>query len=259
MDTISYKEKYLKYKNKYMVLKSMQEHKKQSGGFMYAPGEYIFFIPNNKKQLVDNELLVKNKSIPSLDKLTNELGNCTRFLRIGSNVNNKTVYTNQSSFDVMKRESKDVKDKTVQAYNVTKEETKKAWEVSKPYIYNTWKSTKPEANVGYNTVRQEYNGINANSQNGGIGENNMSVCDKLPITLSSNLKGFGFDNEVNETNLIDYIKSINEKQGESYDQKIGRVIIVQKKTNTFGFGGETKLKYDFDVSYNDNNVIVTKK
>ena len=109
---------------------------------MYASGEYVFFIHESKKQLVDNELLVKNSTIPSLYKFTTELGTCSRFLRIGSNVNNKTIYTNQSSMDVMKREAKKMEDKTVAAYNVSKDESKKTWEASKPYVDKAWDTTK---------------------------------------------------------------------------------------------------------------------
>lgn len=255
MNAVDYKEKYLKYKNKYIELKTQQEQK-NIGGFMYAPGEYIFFIPESKKQLVDNELLVKNKTVLSLDKLTNNLGNCTRFLRIGSNVNNKTIYTNQSSFDVIKRETKDVKDKTVQGYNVAKEETKKAWDVSKPYVDKTWEATKQGAKVVADATSQGFNMtkdmINKPAQKGGVD----TGCDKSPIILSRGLNGFGFDNEVNETNLVNYIKLINEKQG---SEKIGRVVVIQKKTNTFGLGGETKIKYDFDVLYSGDEFKVTKK
>lgn len=262
MNSIDYKQKYLKYKNKYLQLKT-QEQKIQSGGFMYASGEYVFFIPESKKQLVDNEILVKNNVIPSLDKFTTELGNCSRFLRIGSIVNNKTIYTNQSSMDVMKREAKKIEDKTVSAYNVSKDESKKAWEASKPYLDKAWDATKQAAHTvgsvtaqGYNTAKDSLTKkpeINEKltEQTGGDDD-----CDKLPISLPDNLKGFSFDNEVNENSLIDYINLINQKQG---SDKIARAIVLQKKTNSFGFGGETRLKYDFDVSYNGDNVIVTKK
>jgi len=289
MNQIDYKQKYLKYKNKYLELKA-QEQQIQTGGFMYAPGEYIFFIPESKKQLVDNELLVKNSTIPSLDKFTTELGTCSRFLRIGSTVNNKTIYTNQSSGDVMKREAKKMEDKTITAYNVVRDESKKAWEASKPYVDKAWNATKQGAQVVGSIAKQGYDAakdaltkkpevklevkpemsdtlgsitdlqttdeekpkeITLNNKVGGADD-----CDKLPIPLPTNLKGFGFDNEINETSLVDYIKLINEKQG---SEKIGRAIVVQKKTNSFGFGGETRLKYDFAVSYNGDKVVVARK
>jgi hypothetical protein len=290
MNSVDYKQKYLKYKNKYLELKA-QEQQIQTGGFMYASGEYIFFIPESKKQLVDNELLVKNSTIPSLDKFTTELGTCSRFLRIGSTVNNKTIYTNQSSMDVMKRETKPYVDKTVAAYNVAKDESKKAWEASKPYVNKAWDATKQGAQAVGSIAKQGYDAtkdaltkkpevkpgmsdtlgsitdlqttdeekpkeekvqeITLDEKVGGADD-----CDKLPISLPANLKGFSFDNEVNETSLVDYIKLINEKQG---SEKIGRAIVVQKKTNSFGFGGETRLKYDFAVEYNGDKVVVARK
>ena len=262
MNSIDYKQKYLKYKNKYLELKT-QEQKIQSGGFMYPSGEYVFFIPESKKQLVDNEILVKNNVIPSLDKFTTELGNCSRFLRIGSTVNNKTIYTNQSSMDVMKREAKKIEDKTVSAYNVSKDESKKAWEASKPYLDKAWDATKQGAHTVGSVTAQGYNAaknsltkkpeINEKPTEQAGGDDN---CDKSPISLPTELKGFDFDNEVNENSLVDYINLINQKQG---SDKIARTIVLQKKTNSFGFGGETRLKYDFAVSYNGDNVIVTKK
>lgn len=56
MSSIDYNQKYLKYKNKYFELKEQDRLKKlntdvfnqQTGGFAYAPGEYVFFIPTNK-------------------------------------------------------------------------------------------------------------------------------------------------------------------------------------------------------------------
>lgn len=280
MDSVDYKQKYLKYKNKYMELKA-QEQKIQSGGHMYSSGEYVFFIPEKTSNFDANQAYVKNGTILSLDKLTNYLGNCTKFLRIGSTVNNKTIYTNQSSTDVLKRETKDIKDKSVAAYNVAKDESKKAWDASKPYVDKTLEVAKQGAKAVGNVATQAYNATKdvlikkqdvkdemtdtihpsdlettdeekpKEQQVGGDND-----CDKLPIPLPDNLKGFSFDNEVNEKSLIDYIELINKKQP---NEKISRVIVVQKKTNSFGFGGETRLKYNFNVSYDNNEQIVVKK
>ena len=121
MSSIDYKQKYLKYKNKYLELKALQEFEPQTGGFVYAPGKYLFFIPENKSKFdtqTPNELGPDYKSIlvntngtivGSLDNLTNYLGNCTKFLRVGktstgydfANTYN-TLYSNQSSSDVIK-------------------------------------------------------------------------------------------------------------------------------------------------------------
>lgn len=295
MNSVDYKQKYLKYKNKYLELKALeqkiQSDKIQSGGFMYAPGEYIFFIPERTSNFDANEAYVKNGTISSLDKLTTYLGTCSRFLRIGSTVNNKTIYTNQSSMDVMKRESKDIKDKSVAAYNVAKDESKKAWEAAQPYVNKTLEVAKQGAQAVSSVAAQGYNAAkdaltkkpevkpvmsdtihasdlessddSKSKPNNKVQQNGLEEqvggdndCDKLPIPLPPNLKGFSFDNEVNETSLVDYIKLINEKQG---SEKISRVIIVQKKTNSFGFGGETRLKYNFVVSYDGDKINVVKK
>lgn len=48
MSSIDYKQKYLKYKNKYLELKALQEFEPQTGGFVYAPGKYLFlFLKTN--------------------------------------------------------------------------------------------------------------------------------------------------------------------------------------------------------------------
>lgn len=279
MNSIDYKQKYLKYKNKYLELKA-QEQKIQSGGYMYSSGEYVFFIPERTSNFDANEAYVKNGVISSLDKLTNYLGNCSRFLRIGSTVNNKTIYTNQSSADVLKRESKDIKDKSVAAYNVVKDESKKAWDAAQPYVNKTLEVAKQGAQSVSNVASQGYNATkdvltkkpdvkdktvdtihpsdlettDEEKHEEQVGGDND--CDKLPIPLPANLKGFSFDNEVNESSLIDYIKLINEKQG---SEKISRVIVVQKKTNSFGFGGETRLKYDYVVTYDGDKINVARK
>jgi hypothetical protein len=377
MNSIDYKQKYLKYKNKYLELKAQQGQNIQTGGYMYTSGQYLFFIPENKKQLVDNELLVKNKVIKSLDKFTTELGNCTRFLRIGSTStgNNKTIYTNQGAWDVVKRETKDIKDSSVKAYETVKEKTGEAWKATKPYVNKALDAAQQgtkfvgeKASEGYNSAKDLMNKkleekskekpavnvtetihasdlelssdsdnnkqekpkeevkekqvekpvnmsetvhpsdlelssdtdnnkqekpkeevkekqvekpvnmsetvhpsdleLSSDSDNNEKAKSKEEVnnkvkqtggdndCEKLPIPLPKELSGFKFDSDVNETNLIDYVKFINEKQG---SEKIGRVVVVEKKTNMFGVGGETRLKYDYAISYDGDKVIVSKK
>lgn len=283
MNSSDYKQKYIKYKNKYLELKASEEQKQkqiQSGGYMYSSGEYIFFIPEKTSSFNRGEYIDSNGKISSLDKFTDNLGNCTRFLRIGTNVNNKTIYTNQSFTDVVKRETNKIEDKTVDAFNVVKDKSQKAWNASQPYIDNALDVTKQSgqaiANVGkqgYTLAKEEYENMrkklesnnkdeskkqlgSSNNTYGGANEESNDNCNKLPIPLPENLKGFNFDNEVNETSLVDYIKLINEKQG---GDKITRVIVVQKKTNSFGFGGESRLKYNFDVKYDGDKVEIKKK
>lgn len=278
-----YKQKYIKYKNKYLKLKASEEQKQkqiQSGGYMYSSGEYIFFIPEKTSNFDKQEYGESNGKISSLDKFTDNLGNCTRFLRIGANVNNKTIYSNQSFTDVVKRETMKIENKTMDVYNVVKDKSQKAWNASQPYVDNVLDITKQSgqaiANVGkqgYETAKEGYGDIikklesnnkdeskkqlgSSNNTYGGANEESNDNCNKLPIPLPENLKGFSFDNEVNETSLVDYIKLINEKQG---GDKITRVIVVQKKTNSFGFGGESRLKYNFDVKYDGDKIIAIKK
>ncbi len=280
MDTIDYKQKYLKYKNKYIQLKknSKNIHNSQKGGFMYASGQYLFFIPENKKNLIDNELLVKNKTIPSLDKLTTELGNCTKFLRIGSTStgNNKTIYTNQSSWNVVERETKNIKDKSIDAYNATKPYIQQAYDTTKQGVkilndtanqgvqkfndvvnqgakslYEATKRNDSEATIHTSDLNSETPTNNNDNQTGG---DEINDCGKLPIELPSGLGGFKFDSDITENSLIDYVKLINKNSN-----KIARIIVIEKKTNMFGMGGETRLKYDFDVKYDGDNIIIKKK
>jgi hypothetical protein len=193
--------------------------------------------------------------------------------------------------DVVKRESNDIKDKSVAAYNVAKDESKKAWEAAQPYVNKTLEVAKQGAQAVSSVAAQGYNAAkdaltkkpdvqpgmsdtihlsdlkttdeekfkpNDNVQKLSLEQQvgSENDCDKLPIPLPANLKGFSFYNEVNETSLVDYIKLINEKQG---SEKISRIIVVQKKTNSFGFGGETRLKYDFVVSYDGDKINVVRK
>ena len=275
MNSIDYKQKYLKYKNKYIELK-VQEQKIQSGGHMYSSGEYLFFIPEKTSNFDANEAYVKNGAIQSLDKLTNYLGNCSKFLRIGSTVNNKTIYTNQSSGDVLKRETKDI---SIAAYNVAINESKKVLDATQAIAniasqgYNAAKDALTKKHEISDTLHSSDLKMTTDEEKVQKSEQvkpeqvkpeqvkpeqvgGDTDCDKLPIPLPTNLKGFSFDNEINETSLVDYVKLINEKQG---SEKISRVIVVQKKTNSFGFGGETRLKYNFVVSYNGDKIVVVRK
>lgn len=119
MSELQYKQKYLKYKKKYTELKQESEslQKTQFGGVYYDAGKYIFFIPETAAGFVEKDagLIEADGNIPKLDYLTERLGNCTRFLRIGQpnlgfDVTNKfnTIYTNQSSFKVVSREVSNV-------------------------------------------------------------------------------------------------------------------------------------------------------
>lgn len=73
-----FKDKYIKYKNKYLELKKNLEI--QKGGIYYTSGTYAFFLVRSLGPPLNN-----NPKIDSFDKLTNDYGDCALFLRIGSN------------------------------------------------------------------------------------------------------------------------------------------------------------------------------
>jgi len=304
MNSIDYQQKYLKYKNKYLELKAQQELEHLTGGFVYAPGKYLFFIPENKSKFdtqTPNELGPDYKSIlvntngiivSSLDNLTNYLGNCTKFLRVGktstgydfANTYN-TLYSNQSSTDVIKREAKD------------------AYVAAKPYIDTAADTTKKVAEQSWNTVKQ------AGKE---IGEHVKKMTEKKPEATNdstihdSDLDGsdtensetkkpetkkpetqkpekikieggegecvreskkiedknllIGDINGVREDKLALIIKFIDENnlQGTNPENKISRIILVEKPVVP-GKSSTVDMARNFKVSYEDDKVTVTKK
>ena len=284
MDSIDYKQKYLKYKNKYLELKEQQQLESQTGGFVYAPGKYLFFIPENKSKFdtqtpyelgPDYKSILVNTNgtiVGSLDNLTNYLGNCTKFLRVGktstgydfANTYN-TLYSNQSSTDVVKREAKD------------------AYVAAKPYIDTAVDTTKKAAEQSWNTVKQA--GIE-------IGEQIKKITDKKPesndestihtsdLKDSDTVKLRGGDGEcvrepkkiedknlligdingVREDKLASIVKFINENnlQGTNPENKISRIILVEKPVVP-GKSSTIDMARNFVVSYDGNKVSVTKK
>ena len=242
MNSIDYKQKYLKYKNKYLELKTQKKLDNQSGGFMYAPGNYVFFIPFNRANFDDDDELnffEKDGSI-RLNDLTNYLGNCTRFLRvrtIGDNLNtDNKLYTNQSSSNVIVRETNDIKDKTVEA--------------TQPYVNYVAESTQNLANNISNIATDKYNSImnTFKKQNGG------ESCNTLPSEILSNDLLLKSDNDVNEKNLQKIVQFIVSKklQGDDVNNKITRIIYVKKPIIP---GKPTIMDNlrDFTVTYDDDN------
>ncbi len=297
MSSIDYKQKYLKYKNKYLELKAQESNllNQQTGGFAYAPGEYVFFIPESKadfdsqipkvfgqKQLVDavgNILGMKG-----LDDLTNYLGNCTKFLRVGKTTTGfdlahtyDTLYANQSTGSVIKREVNDAK-VAAQPYvdsaiATTKQVAEKTWDAAKQgvsqisekvgEISKQIKNTSA-ANVGLSdsTIHSsdlentETNQNNQNNQNkiGGNGE-----CVKIPQKLSKDLL-IGTQNEITEAKLMNIVKFIknNNLQGTDPNNKITRIIYV-KKPLIPGKPTTIDMQRNFLVNYDGDNVSVIKK
>ena len=248
MDSITYKQKYLKYKNKYLEFKTHQNV--QSGGFMYSEGQYLFFIPESKKNIIRNELIITDSTIPSLDTYTNKLGNCTRFMRICLHAagDNKTIYTNQSATEAIKRVSGET-------YDTIKTKTNEVLDKTQQGLSSAWKSIKE----GSKALTSSFN--KGTAQEGG-----NEHC-KEPIQLPNELKGFSFDMDVTDKSLVPYINMINLKDGDNNGDgvvdanadKIGRVIIIEKKTDLSGLNGETRLKCVFNVSYDNGNTVVTKE
>ena len=310
MDSIDYKQKYLKYKNKYLELKTQQEMLNQqellnqTGGFVYAPGKYLFFIPQSKadfdsqtpKEFGQKKLVDANGTIiGSLDSLTNYLGNCTKFLRVGktstgfdfANTYN-TLYSNQSSTDVIKRETND------------------AYIAAKPYIDTTINTTKQVAEQvaerSWNTAKQIGNKIGeqaqkmmdkkpttndnlsdstihtsdldvsesrdvqpqTQTQTGQIGQTGgegqgPEQCVREPKKLSSNLL-IGDINSVKPDKLSSIVKFIvdNNLQGTSPDNKISRIILVEKPIMP-GKPSTIDMVRNFVVNYNGNNIVVNQK
>lgn len=278
MDTIDYNQKYLKYKKKYLELKAQQESLNQTGGFVYTPGKYLFFIPESKadfdsqipkefcqKKLVDADGTI----VGSLDSLTNYLGNCTKFLRVGktstgfdfANTYN-TLYSNQSSTDVSKRE------------------TKEAYEKAKPYIESAVKTTKQGAEQiaeqAKKMIEKKQGGNNESSDStihasdiisdtekvksdkvvmtGGEGE-----CVREPIKLKSNLLISDINDITSDklTNIVNFI--VNQKlQGIKPDNKISRIILVEKPIVPGKLSTIDMERY-FIVSYKGNNSVIVSK
>ena len=196
MNSVDYKQKYLKYKNKYLELKALEESKLnlQTGGVIYKPGDYVFFIPEDQASYIsvysENSYLNKDGTFKNgFDKFTNYLGNCAKFLRVGKpSVTGKdfantynTVYTNQSSASVFQRNIS----------SIIKSDDLKTTEKSDETL---------------NSLIE--------------GEN----CDTTPIKLEEELL-IRSEEEYNSNKLIKIVKLINVKQ--SFN-KIKKIIYVKK-------------------------------
>ena len=86
-----YKQKYLKYKRKYLQLKE------QEGGIMYQDDHYIFFY---KKVVLDNTEFknINKESLISANDFTDRIGNCSWYLPLqGFNMVTNLTLTNRYS------------------------------------------------------------------------------------------------------------------------------------------------------------------
>lgn len=98
-----YKQKYLKYKKKYLELKELQ------GGNIYQSGLYVFFLTNEGVGY-----LPPDNIIPDFNKFTDNIGNCSWFLRIGKTFTGMdalhtydTIYTNRGLSNMLASRSID--------------------------------------------------------------------------------------------------------------------------------------------------------
>lgn len=270
MSETNYKEKYLKYKNKYIELKSHVNSyvNLQTGGYAYFSGKYVFFIPERMGGIVDS--IGFDKVIKSLDNFTTALGNCTKFIRIGTTTTGSdithqfdTIYSNQSSLSVVSRESS-------KAYKETSDAAKVAYDTTSKVAKVAYDATSKAAIVAYDTTSKAIKNIQTELNKDNIipvpvhvlepvqipvqipqsgGEDD---CNKLPLRLSDlGLNGFSSLLDIKEDILPKYIESINAHQGK---EKIGRVIVVEK-TGTIG---KVYLYLDYKVSYSEDNVVVKK-
>lgn len=262
---MDYQQKYLKYKKKYLELKEQQKElnlneDSLSGGYAYMAGKYVFFVPESTSDIVDT--VGSDKHIKSLDKFTTSLGNCAKFIRIGSLSVDPThqydsLYANQSSFSVFSREASKAAAATAsaakQAYNASAD----AYDVASKAAVEAYKKTSEVAKKTYKGIqaaKQAYNNSMSHGGSESSHEGGAENCLKTPVKLSDiGLTGIKSLVDVNEQLVNKYVSEINNIQG---SERIGRVIVVEKT----GMFGNVYLYQDFVVSYDGDNISgVTKK
>jgi hypothetical protein len=289
MSSINYKQKYLKYKNKYLELKTQQELQYQTGGFAYTPGKYLFFIPDDKSNFdtqKPNELgedyksiLVdtKGKIVGSLDSLTDYLGNCTKFLRVGKTSSGydfantyNTIYSNQSSSNVIRREAKDsyvaAKPYIDTVVDTTKKVAEQSWNTAKQVGNKIGEQAQkimeknPEKRDEINNNEINNNEINNNEQTGGDGNGDGNGdCVREPIKIKDKKFLIGDVNDVRPDKLKSIIEIINEETNNKSNNKITRIILVEKPIIP-GKSSTIDLERNYVVSYDsNNNVIIDRK
>lgn len=269
----------------------------QDGGNVYAPGNYLFFIPANKtdfdsqipKEFGQKKLVEEDGTVLSFNNLTDYLGNCTRFLRVGTTTTGfdtlntyNTLYTNRGTKEIIKKEAND------------------AWVASKPYIdkavekaQDVAKYTAEKAKEGYEVVKDKTKDLmkpkvtdssDASIQFSSDDEQQQSKQEepkqevpKQEMSEEQNILQTGGDNEckieslkldknlllksensINEDKLKEIIKSIESKYIQGSKNKITRIIYVKKPIVPGKMTIIDKLR-EFDVKYNGDVVFVTKR
>jgi len=295
MSSIDYKQKYLKYKNKYLELKALDDSSKlnnQTGGFAYAPGEYVFFIPANKadfdsqtpKDFSQKKMVDENGNIlgmTGLDDLTNYLGTCTKFIRVGKTTTGfdlantyNTLYANQSTGSVVKREVNDAKT-AAQPYIDSAIDTGKKFgqKIGDVFTQNNEQKldqSKPVINLNESTIHSSDLSISSDEEKPVINNNSIPIplstdvkvggdgeCVKIPEKLSKELL-IGTQNDITEAKLLDIVKFIKDKglQGTNLENQISRIIYV-KKPLVPGKPTSIDMARNFVVNYDQNNNVVS--
>jgi hypothetical protein len=279
MNSVDYKQKYLKYKNKYLELKALEESKLnlQTGGVVYSPGDYVFFIPEDKQSLTfGDKKFIENGNITSLNEFTDYLGNCTKFLRVGKptssflgDINNtyNTVYTNQGSGNVLMREGSKAASNVATVAKGTAIRVGDGINQASKYIQDIKERVMPskENKENSSTIGSaleesekivEPKTVEPKTVEPKTGGNKLlkggDGCDAEPIKLGIELL-IGSENEyVNDgkyTKLLEIVKLINNKAKEP-SQKIKKIIYVKKPIKP---GAQTTIVKNITLTLNYSN------
>lgn len=299
MNSKNYREKYLKYKKKYIELKAQHELNMQEGGNVYAPGNYLFFIPEKKadfdsqvsKEFGQKKLVEEDGTVLSFNNLTDYLGNCTRFLRVGTTTTGfdtlntyNTLYTNRGTKEIIKKDANDTWiatkpyiDKAVEKVQdvakYTAEKAKEGYEVVKDKTKDLMKpkvTDSSDASIQFSSddeqqqskqevpkqeeLKQEMSEEQNILQTGGDNE-----CKIESLKLDKNLL-LKSENSINEDKLSKIIKFIESKniQDSKPENKITRIIYVKKPIIPGKMTIIDKLR-EFDVNYVEDDVQISRR
>ena len=260
MSETDYKQKYLKYKNKYIVLKKLelqnQQKQLQTGGYAYNYGKYLFFIPKNYSLVIDASKQSHGNIIPSLDTFTSSLGNCTRYLKIDDTTN--YIYTNQNTMNASSQAATRVATQAAtQAYDASSKLATQAYDASSKAANQVYDASSKAATQAYDAsskavtqavtqaATQASQAVSSHLTPKSIVGGADEDCDKSPIQLpNSDYKIKLIDDNDNISKITKLVELINDKQQSS---PIYRVIIIDK-TGTFG---KVILYHDYVITYDE--------
>ena len=185
-----YKQKYLKYKNKYLQLKSDLEI--QKGGNYYTSGVYAFFLSS---EIIDKNIIdiIDKKNIDNFDDFTTKLGNCALFLRIGSTTSGRdfsntynTIYPNKSSLSVVGTKALDAtKYGANQAWDATKYGANQAWDATKYGTNQAWDATKYGAKQAWDAAKQGVQNLSKKPVTTNIASAPSASSTSKPVTVDA--------------------------------------------------------------------------